>query len=393
MSEAPVLTQPLRILQITRNLPPLRGGMERLNLHIAAELAKEFAVAIVGPTGCRKELPPSIDTLEVPVMPLWRFLFHTLVASVRMVRRFRPDVVLAGSGLTAPFAWVAARLASARMVVCVHGLDLIVPNRVYRWFWLPFIRRADSCIANSEHTARLAAAAGVPVSRTIVIHPGVDLPAGDTADGEDFRVRFALGERPLLLSVGRLIARKGLLEFVENALPVIAREHPDVCPVVLGEETPALLHGSSVGLGDRIRGRAAEIGLEANLLFVGPQDDETLAAAYAASDVHVFPVREVVGDVEGFGMVAVEAAAHGLPTVGFAVGGVPDAVENGVSGNLEPGGDYRKLADSILQYLGKRNDAATRMSARGFAERFSWQIFGSRIRDAMSRVATAERAK
>ena len=393
MTEPPAVPKPLRILQITRNLPPLRGGMERLNLHIATELTREFAVSIVGPAGCRAALPPSMDVREVPSMPLWRFLCAALVASSRASRRFRPDVVLAGSGLVAPFAWVAARLASARMVVYVHGLDLIVPNRIYRWFWLPFIRRADLCIANSEHTAKLAAAAGVPASRTTVVHPGVDLPTGDLDAAADFRARFGLGERPLLLSVGRLIARKGLLEFVENALPAIAREHPDVCLVVLGDESPALLHGSSVGLGERIRARASEIGLEANLLFIGPQDDETLAAAYAACDVHVFPVRDVPGDVEGFGMVAVEAAAHGLPTVGFAVGGVPDAVENGVSGNLGPSGDYHSLVGSVLRYLGKRNDAATQMSARGFAARFSWQEFGSRMRHAMSRVAIAGPAK
>lgn len=393
MIEPPASPKPLRVLQITRNLPPLRGGMERLNLHIATELAREFAVAIVGPIGCRAALPSLMDVREIPANPLWLFLWRALLVSVSAIRRFRPDVVMAGSGLVAPYAWLAARVASARMVVYVHGLDLIVPNRVYRWFWLPFIRRADLCIANSAHTAGLASTAGVPASRITVIHPGVDLPIGDVTGAADFRARFRLGERPLLLSVGRLIARKGLLEFVENSLPDIARKHSDVCLVVLGDETPALLHGSSAGLGERIRKRAAEIGLEKNLLFVGSQDDETLFAAYAAADVHVFPVLDVPGDVEGFGMVAVEAAAHGLPTVGFAVGGVPDAVENGVSGNLEPAGDYQSLAASILRYLCKRNDAATRMRARQFAERFSWERFGSTMRQAISRIVMTGPAK
>jgi phosphatidylinositol alpha-1,6-mannosyltransferase len=279
------------------------------------------------------------------------------------------------------------------MAVYVHGLDLIVPNRMYRWFWLPFVRRCDLCIANSEHTARLAATCGVPAARIVVVHPGVDLPSGDIPDAADFRVRFGLGQRAMLLSVGRLIARKGLLEFVEKALPEIAREQSDVCLVVLGDETPALLHGSSVGLGERIRLSAAQLGLETNLLFVGPQDDQTLAAAYAAADVHVFPVRDVPGDVEGFGMVAVEAAAYGLPTVAFAVGGVPDAVENGVSGDLQPAGDYSKLARSVLNYLGKRNDAATRTRARAFAERFSWEHFGSTMRQVISRIAVRESTK
>ena len=392
MSVAAPLPQPLRILHITRNLPPLRGGMERLNFHVATELSKQFTVSVVGPAGCQKELPANIDALEVISLPLWRFLWGALVASIRTARRVRPDVVLAGSGLVAPFAWIAARLASARLVVYVHGLDLIVSSRIYRWFWLPFIRRANLCISNSAYTARLAETCGVPATRITIIHPGVDLPAINDKVAADFRAQFNLGTRPVLLSVGRLIARKGLLEFVENALSTIVRAYPDICLLVLGDELPALLHGTSIGLGDRIRRKAAELGLQTNLLFIGPRDDDTLAGAYAAADVHVFPVREVIGDVEGFGMVAVEAAAHGVPTVGFAVGGVPDAVESDVSGQLQPPGAYDKLANSVLEYLSKRNDGEVRLRARGFAERFAWHQFGVTLRRALAGSALPDKA-
>lgn len=371
----------------------MRGGMERLNQHMAIELAKEFDLAVVGPEGCRSVLPAPIEVSEIHARPLWRFFIDALWHGLSAARRFRPDVVLAGSGLAAPFVWSAARLCGGRTAAYVHGLDLIADYAIYRWFWRPFIRRADLCIANSRNTARLAVSIGVSQSRIAIVHPGVDLPASRAIETNDFRKRFELGDRPLLLSVGRLIARKGLLEFVENALPRVVADFPDACLLVLGDETPALLHGSSVGLGQQIRDRAAMLGIERNLRFIGPQDDATLASAYATADVHVFPVCEVKGDVEGFGMVAVEAAAHGLPTVAFAVGGVPDAVETGVSGDLQPAGDYRNLAGSILQYLGKRNDVATRLSARAFAERFSWECFGSTMRRVISHIAIAEPAK
>ena len=379
----------LRVLLITRNLPPLRGGMERLNHHMALQMAQEFDVAVIGPTGCRQLLPQDIEVHEVSVARLWRFFCGTLWTGIHVSRTFMPDIVLAGSGLAAPFAWLAARLAGARFAVYVHGLDLIAHHPVYRWFWRPFIRRADLCIANSRNTVHLAMAIGVPEERLRVIHPGVEMPATVPDDGQ-FSDRFDLGGRPLLLSVGRLIARKGLLEFVERALPGIVAEVPDVCLVVLGEEEPNLLHGSSAGLGARIRVRARSLGLERNLRFVGTQDDSVLSAAYSAADVHVFPVREVEHDVEGFGMVAVEAAAHGLPTAAFAVGGVPDAVGDGVSGCLVPPGDYGRLCSKIIEMIRSGKKADQRLRMRAFAEQFSWPHFGENIRRELRRLARAE---
>src|SRR4051812_32382630 len=105
MTASEVIKERLRVLLITRNLPPLRGGMERLNQHMALELAKEFHVAVIGPRGCRSTLVDDLVIAESSIKPLWRFFFGTLWRGLSAARRFRPDVVLAGSGLTAPFAW------------------------------------------------------------------------------------------------------------------------------------------------------------------------------------------------------------------------------------------------------------------------------------------------
>jgi phosphatidylinositol alpha-1,6-mannosyltransferase len=379
------------VLLITRNLPPLQGGMERLNRHMALELAREFDVSAIGPRGCRPFLAESMDVHEVSAKPLWRFFAGALLRGLFAARKFRPDIVLAGSGLAAPFAWLAAKAVGARMAVYAHGLDLIENHVVYRWFWRPFIRRADLCIANSRNTLKLAVSIGVPESRIVILHPGVDMPVLESGARNDFRTRFDLGDRPVLLSVGRLIARKGLLEFVENALPQIVAKFSNVCLVVLGDEKPDPLHGNSVGLGDRIRRRAAALGIGTNLRFIGRQDDATLADAYRAADVHVFPVREVPGDVEGFGMVAVEAAAYGLPTIAFAVGGVPDAIEEGVSGSLVGANDYAGLSNHVIESLSQRNGSGLRESAREFAENFRWEKFGTQLREHLRSQSTSTR--
>lgn len=375
MSET--VTKP-SILLVTRNLPPLRGGMERLNLHMAGALLKWSQLTIIGPTGCGAHLPSEVEVVEIPVRPLWRFLLKADRAA--QCRARRPlDLVVAGSGLTAPVVYRAARQAGAKSVAYVHGLDLVVPHPLYRWLWLPTLRRFDHALANSANTADLAIRAGVASGRVTVVHPGVTLPVQIGDPDNDFRTQHALGDRPVLLSVGRMTARKGLPEFIRRALPTICRQYPDVMLVVIGDEAPDALAGSGHGGGAVLHALATELGLADNLRVLGPCDDNALSQAYYGADVHVFPVREVPGDVEGFGMVAIEAAAHGLPTVAFAVGGVPDAVSPGLSGYLVPPGDYILFAERVCALLAAGRAAPIRSSARETAAAYRWEYFGERL--------------
>ena len=372
-----------RVLLITRNLPPLRGGMERLNLHMGRSLAEWSDLSVIGPAGCRCYLPDGIEAFEVPARPLWRFLLSARRALAR-VSSHNFDLVLAGSGLTAPMARKAAKQSNARSIAYVHGLDLVASHPVYRLFWLPHLRRLDLALANSSNTANLAVQRGVAGGRIRVIHPGVSLPVCSPEIGEKFRERYQLGQRPVLLSVGRLTPRKGLSEFVRHSMVEIRAKHPEAVLVVIGDEAPDALTGSGQGGAASLMKLATELGIGDALIMTGPCDDETLAQAYFAADVHVFPVREVAGDVEGFGMVAIEAAAHGLPTVAFAVGGVPDAVQPGQSGYLVKPGDYQEFTARVCEILGSEGQAEWAQTAVQFAEGFIWDVFADRLRAALS---------
>lgn len=371
-----------RVLLITRNLPPLRGGMERLNQHIAEEISLEADVTVVGPEGCRQHLPERITVREVPTRPLWRFLLRSMIAAWREAEG-DIAIVMAGSGLTAPAALLAAWRSGARSVAYVHGLDLVARHPVYRWLWMPTLRRLDVAFANSASTADLAMRAGVARGNVLVLHPGARIPDAAPADDAGFRARFGLGDAPLMLSVGRLTERKGLQEFVAAALPKIVALHPDARLVIIGDDAPDALHKGDVDAGQRLLETAAALGLQDCLCRLGPCDDTTLGQAYASAGVHVFPVRHVPGDIEGFGMVAIEAAAHGLPTVAFAVGGVPDAVADGRSGYLLRPGDYEGFADRVCDVLAAGRAAPMRATARAFARDFAWERFGERLRAAL----------
>lgn len=382
-----------RILLVTRNLPPLVGGMERLNWHMADELAKHADVRVIGPAGSAALSPTGVSVDEVPLKPLWKFLLHAPWRAWRVARAWRPDVVLAGSGLTAPAAWFAARMSGARTAAYVHGLDLAVPHPVYRALWWPALRRMDRVIANSRATAVLARAVGVQPDRIGIVPPGVDLPvepattdaARGTTNGSvvaDFRERHQLGHRPLLLSVGRLSTRKGLREFVTLALPGIVKAHPDALLLVVGDAPKDALHAKAQ-TPDSIRLAAEQAGVERHLRFLGTITDyRELGAIYRAADVHVFPVRELAGDPEGFGMVAVEAAAHGLPTVAFATGGVVDAVAAGESGYLVASDDYDAFVVAVRHVLA--DHLISRDSCKRYAAKFAWPWFGDGIRKQLS---------
>ncbi len=358
--------------------------MERLNWHIADELSSRADVHVIGPQGAVSFKPDSVAMTEAPLRPLWRFLLTSARQAVATARRFRPDVVLAGSGLTAPAALLAARTCNARATVYVHGLDLVARHPVYRALWLPAIRHMDVVIANSQPTAELAFALGVHREKLCLVHPGVQLP--DAARPTDalraFRQHHGLGDAKLLLSIGRLTTRKGLREFVQQAMPIIVRRAPDILLIVIGD-TPVDSLQADVQTAQSIQSVADAAGVGRHLRFLGHVDDSTLACAYESAIAHVFPVRSLPDDPEGFGMVAIEAAAHGLPTVAFASGGVIDAVAEGRSGFLIQQGDYAAFAEAVLRVLAEGRDA-WKVRAIALAGNFAWPVFGERILNALT---------
>ncbi|WP_083250877.1 glycosyltransferase family 4 protein [Acidihalobacter aeolianus] len=360
--------------------------MERLVWHIVEGLYPEWHTHVIGPRGCREYLPPEVDSREVPIQPLWRFLLHIKLAALHQAFRLRPKLVIAGSGLTAPFAWLAARLVGARCMVYLHGLDVEARHPIYRLAWRPFFRHFDHVLVNSRFTRQLAVAAGVARSRISILHPGVTLPELAQANDQrtQFRNRYALGEVPLMLYVGRITARKGLADFIRWSLPNIIASVPAAKLVVIGDVPSGALLGSTDERA-RIDEFLHAVGLEHCVVFLGARahDDPELDAAYFAADVSIFPVQQRPYDNEGFGMVAIEAAAHGLPTVAFDVGGIGDAVAGGISGELISPAQFEDFARAVCTYLlnSEEDRQVLTSSARVFATKFAWPEFAVHLRN------------
>lgn len=375
------MTRP-RILIITRNLPPLVGGMERLNWHMADELSKYAEVKVIGPKGAAAIKPEQVSLSEAPLKPLPLFLLIAFCKALWLAVRWRPDVILAGSGLTAPLAWLTSKLCGARSAAYLHGFDITVKDKLYQRLWTPVFKKMNRIIVNSTPTKRLALAAGVSEEKVTIVYPGVSLPdAPQPAENiAAFKAKHGLTDKKILLSVGRLTTRKGLRELVELALPTIVQAEPSTMLVVIGE-APKNSLGAGIQTVESILTQAEQSGVAGHIKFLGVITDKAhLATAYEAADVHVFPVRHIPDDPEGFGMVAIEAAAHGLPTVAFATGGIVDAVRQGKSGYLVEKSNYVDLSLHVLQSLQR---PIAKENILGFSQGFAWEHFGEKAFSAL----------
>ncbi|MCF6354361.1 MAG: glycosyltransferase family 4 protein [Candidatus Polarisedimenticolaceae bacterium] len=365
-----------RILFITRNFPPLTGGMERLNYHAFESLSERYETALLGPKGCGDYALGRLFTAISTTSSL-RHLSHSCFEAYRLSRQWRPDLIIAGSGVAALPARFAARCSGAATVTFVHGLDIIYPSRLYQIGFVPAICRSDRVIANSANTARLARSAGVPEKCIEILHPGVTLPR-QPSELPSPQSGFNLQGKRVLLAVGRLIRRKGLPEFIRYALPEIVQSEPDLLFLVVGaasESSPLKKEGIEADLQQAIM----EAGMQKHVKLLGRLSDERLEQLYSIASLHIFPVLDLPGDVEGFGMVAIEAAAHGVPTIAFNSGGVPDAVKDGVTGYLVEPENYSAFSQAAIRGLNAPGKALSAQCCIEYAAHFSWDKYGQRL--------------
>ena len=230
------------------------------------------------------------------------------------------------------------------------------------------VRCSDGLVVSTtEERDLLVGAYDADPGRIEVIPPGVDHAVFTPGDRTVLRKRLGLGGAPMLLFVGRIQPLKGL-DVAVRALAALGR--PDAHLVVVG--------GPSGAEGDaelaRVHGLVAELGLGARVHFEEPQEHERLAEYYRAADVVLVPSR-----TESFGLVALEAAACGVPVVAAAVGGLPSIVEHGVSGFLVPERDPDAYAERVAAVLADP-DGSLRVRAAERADRFTWGLAAARLR-------------
>jgi phosphatidylinositol alpha-1,6-mannosyltransferase len=291
------------------------------------------------------------------------------MAAIAVGRALRPQVVLSAHIVTSPAAWLLRRRRGVPVVQYVYADEVVHRPRLARFA----VRSADACVVISEYTRELALALGARPDRLHLIPPGVELP-----DAQAVGKRAA---RPTAITVGRLEDRFKGHDMVIRALPLVRERVPDVEWVVVGD-------GRLRGELDDLAGQA---GVREHVRFAGSVSDAERDALLDCAHVFVMPARLPDGGAggEGFGIVYLEAGAHGLPVVAGAVGGVRDAVDESCGVLVEPT-DERAIARAVADLL-LDSSRARRLGDAGHerAQRYAWPRIAARVERLLIEVARA----
>jgi phosphatidylinositol alpha-1,6-mannosyltransferase len=357
----------MRLLLATQNFGPAIGGIEQYCSALARALVEEGAsvtvLAPAHPEATAHDAAFPCDVLRYKSVAA-KELGLTAALLGQNASSFDAVVCLQWTSALLPALKRETRLA----IVC-HGKEVMpLPRRAMRARVEQLVRarvlaRADHVIAVSAFTAEHAIAAGARIERTHVIHPGVD--AAQYAAAAASKTLPGAHDGPLMLTVARLVERKGI-DTVLKALPEIAEQHPGVRYAIAGE-------GADRG---RLDGLVAQLGLRERVEWLGYVSHAALGPLYASADLFVLPSRSIPerADIEGFGLVLLEAQACGTPVIAARSGGMPDAVHDGVSGVLVPPSDPAALARAASALLADDDKRAEMgRAALAFATSKSWR--------------------
>lgn len=316
----------MRLLFIARSFPPTLGGMENLAYRLSESMRRRADVTMLVNRRGKKALPV--------------FLPYAFAAATYLARKKRIHVIHLADALLAPLGVALKRVTGLPVTSSVHGLDVTYPNALYQRIVPRALARLDMTMPNSKATAEEVRARTAEEASTTVIPLGINpLPEPNAAAIRQFQALAATSPRHVvILTVGRLIQRKGVAWFVQHVLPALP-EH--IIHVIIGEgaEMAAIRAAASAsGVSDRVR-------------LLGRVSDDVLAAAYRCADIFVMPNIPVPGDIEGFGLVALEAAASGLPVVASRLEGISEAVQHERNGFLVTPlsvGEYMSTLENMI---------------------------------------------
>ena len=336
----------LRVLVLTPDFPPAVGGIQNYLYQLCAHLPDaELVVVAPDHPGARAfdghQRFRVIRTASRGKLGRLSFgVFCAAAMGVGLTGGF--DVIVCGHFLAGVPALVLRRLRGVPVVVLAHSQEVRARQR--RELARRVFQRADRAIANSEFTRAVLMGVGVSPDRIRKVNPPAHLPnSNGLGDPDEARRRFGLGGGPLLLTVSRLAERYKGHDTAIRALPLIRSKVPGVQHVLVGE-------GPLQGFYARL---ARSLGVEAVTVFLGRVEGADLAALYSACDVFVMLSREsrIAGGAEGFGIAFLEAGLGGKPVVGGRSGGIPDAVQDEVTGLLVDPTDIQVIADALVRLL------------------------------------------
>ena len=368
----------MRTLVVTNDFPPRPGGIQAF-VQALASRQPDGEVVVYAPAW---KGAAAFDAAQP--FPVVRHPTSLMLPTPDVLRRARDIATAEGCdrvwfGAAAPLALLARPLGMQRSVASTHGHEV-------GWALLPgarsLLRRigrdVDTVTYLGDYTRRRLEPALGPAATLARLPSGVDTAAfRPGCGGAEVRRRLGLADRPVVVCVSRLVPRKGQ-DVLIRALPSIQRRVPDTALLCVGGGPDA----------PRLQRLAAEHGVAGDVVLTGSVPWEELPAHYDAGDVFAMPcrTRRAGLEVEGLGIVFLEASATGLPVVAGRSGGSPDAVLHGETGYVVDGRLVEQVAADVAGLLDDRQLArAMGAAGRAWVERdWRWDVLATRLRGLLS---------
>ncbi|HPR49789.1 MAG TPA: glycosyltransferase family 4 protein [Spirochaetota bacterium] len=371
----------MQILFITHKYPPSIGGMEKQSYEL-----------INGVSQFHKVHSLVFDNNSSKV----KFLL-TLKSKVKKILNENPDisVIHLNDGLMAFFAYPIKKITDKPILVTLHGLDIVFPNKIFQKIVVNRFKKLDGIIAVSRATAEECLKRGFDKEKVFIVRNGVDTTLSKIYEKIGFRSQLekklgiSLQGKKILVSVGRSVRRKGFSWFLTKVMP---RLDKNVIYLIIGPPQKHIkkinmlfkflpnefAHQLSLLLGlgmDEIDIQRAlkKPVLENRAFYMGKLPFDEMMQVLRASDLFVMPNIKINGDAEGFGLVALEAAICGVPVLASALEGITCAVIDGMNGFLAPPENeiaWVEKIDTLLAdriSLKKSGDLAQKYTLKNFA--------------------------
>jgi phosphatidylinositol alpha-1,6-mannosyltransferase len=370
------------ILVITNDFGPRTGGIETFVMGLLERIVDHKVVVFTSQQGDTSEYDQQwFKKFGVQVI---RDRSKILLPSLRVAKRAKEiaqmhNIEVVVFGAAAPLALMAPKLRKAgvkKIIALTHGHEV---------WWariFPF-NLAMKRIGNSvDHLTYLGEFTRQAISRSlsqksidsmVKIAPGIDtFHFSPQADATQRRTELGLESKKIIISVGRLVHRKGQDKLIQ-AFPTIVREIPNAHLLIVGEG-PYRAHLEKL---------VEKLSLKANVTFVGRIFYNDLPSYLSASDVFVMPSRSrFFGlEVEGLGIVYLEASACAIPVVAGVSGGAPDAVQEGITGLCVDGTNIGQIAEAVI-HICSDSKRATKMGLAGrnwVIEQWQWEIWSKQF--------------
>ena len=339
----------MRLILVTQDFPPDVGGTQTYSYELAywmSQWCNDFVVVAPTVPGCGMtdaalpfeviRLPCSYNQLGVKA--------GKLLIDIARKREFDSVFHVQWSTLMAS-VYARARSPIKFIYAAAHGRELLlrplpILNSVYDSVRKKLLQQVDLHFPVSHYTGSLLSGLGISEASIKVVPNGVNLGRFYPTCVEQRKATLGIQGQKVLLTVCRLVRRKGI-DVVLRALPEIRNAIPNVVYLIAGTGPDR----------DRLQALAADLGVLDCVQFLGYVPDEELNEVYNLCDVFVMPSHHCPPEVEGFGLVFLEAGAAGKPCIGTIAGGISDAIREGETGRLTVPNDERSLAVELMELL------------------------------------------